>query len=65
MSDFAEDIDTLLVFVSPWIKHCAVVSAPRLLLQAGLFSAVLAAFVIAACPLLQQDNSRLSVNVTS
>ena len=65
MSDFAEDIDTLLVFVSPWIKHCAVVSDPRLLSQAGLFSAVLTAFVIAACPLLQQDNSRLSVQLLS
>ncbi|EKM57438.1 uncharacterized protein PHACADRAFT_50644, partial [Phanerochaete carnosa HHB-10118-sp] len=47
MKDYAEDIDALLVFVRP----------PLLYLVAGLFSAILTAFVVQTYPMLTEDDS--------
>ena len=62
IADFSDDIDTLLVFVSanPCSKFCHVD-----IQQAGLFSAVLTAFIIASLVLLQPDNSQTTVQLLS
>ena len=65
VADFADDIDTLLVFVSaPQIERER--EAETLCIrQAGLFSAVLTAFLAVSIALLQPDNSQLSVQLLS
>ena len=62
IADFADDIDTLLVFVSAMLSR---VHLYLILKQAGLFSAVLTAFLIASLVLLQPDNSQTSVQLLS
>lgn len=58
-----ENIDTLLVFVS--IPYCDPLSYSALTrdYKAGLFSAILTAFIIEAYRLLQQDPAELSVQI--
>ena len=57
MEDYADDIDTLLVFVSTlhiWSIVCLSSSSTG---QAGLFSAILTAFLVQTYPMLQADGT--------
>ena len=59
MEDYADDIDTLLVFVSTiqlQLDTASILSSP-LTQQAGLFSAILTAFLVQTYPMLQADGT--------
>ena len=59
VKDYADDIDTLLVFVSYWLQH-NIVFIGSSHLQAGLFSAILTAFVVESYTILQPDGTQIT-----
>ena len=65
VADYADDIDTLLVFVGRYRATSMLVTDVRHMQQAGLFSAVLTAFLVVSLVLLQPDNSQISIQLLS
>lgn len=61
IDDCKDDIDTLLVFVSSPIKCLAITS--QTMSQAGLFSAVLTAFLLESYQMLQEDTAVVTLRV--
>jgi hypothetical protein len=62
VKDYQEEIDTLLVFVRH-PHHVFIIRLIILVLQAGLFSAVLTAFVVESYQSLQEDYTKTSVDL--